>query len=209
MRFDYQSHVLGLAAQADYIFNVDAAARDVALHAVHINVTVVDDLTCGKNRWREFCAVNDHVQTALKQANQVLTGIALKTGRIGVSAFELLLGHVTVIALELLLGAQLQAKVAHLALAALTMLARTIRTLVYGRIWTTPDVFTHPAIKFVLSASTLRHKSFLQFAGSPKWRSFNPASLRQTYCLTRLPLHRGAEPIASARISRIDLKVKG
>src|SRR5690606_21647359 len=64
------------------------------------------------------------------------------------------------IALELLLGPQLQAIIAHLALAALAMLTRPVGTAVDGGIRTAPDVLAHPAVELVLGALALRHVSF-------------------------------------------------
>ena len=49
-------------------------------------------------------------------------------GGFGIDAAELLLGDVAVVALELLLGAQLQAEVGQLALAALAVLAGAVFT---------------------------------------------------------------------------------
>src|SRR3546814_4253086 len=70
---------------------------------------------------------------------------------------ELLFGHIAIIALQLLLRAQLNAEVGHLALAALPMLAGAIFTLVDRGFRTAPDVFTHPAVEFMLGAGALRH----------------------------------------------------
>src|SRR3546814_8781948 len=64
---------------------------------------------------------------------------------------------IAIIALQLLLRAQLNAEVGHLALAALPMLAGAIFTLVDRGFRTAPDVFTHPAVEFMLGAGALRH----------------------------------------------------
>ena len=60
----------------------------------------------------ELRAVDDRVEAALQQADQVLAGVAAQPLGLGVDAAELLLGQVAVVALELLLGAQLRAEVA-------------------------------------------------------------------------------------------------
>ena len=200
MRFDDESHFLGFAAQADDIAHIAATACNVALHPVHIDVAVRHDLTCGKDRRREFGAVHDHVQTTLKQADEVLTGVALHLGGVFIGRTELLLGHIAIVAFELLLGAQLQAEIAHLALATLAVLARAVRTLVDRRIGTTPDVFAHPAVKFVLGALALRHKSFLQICRPTHLVSVEPGiAPLENVLYARPPLHRGAGPIAKAR----------
>src|SRR5690606_1588478 len=164
LRLDHQRHFLGLVAEADDIARHDPAAGDVALHAVDADVAVADDLARGEDRRRELGTVDDHVEPLLEQADQVLAGVALHAIGFLVGPLELLLGDVAVVALELLLGAQLQAVVAHLALAALAVLARAVGTAVHGAVRTAPDVLAHPAVEFMLGALALRHESILQFA---------------------------------------------
>ncbi len=137
-------------------------------------MAVADDLACSEDRRCKLGAVHDHVETTLEQADQVHTGIALHAARGFVGRLELLFGNVAVIALQLLLGAQLQTKVGNLALAALTVLAGAIRTLVDGRIWTTPDVFAHPAVEFVLGACALRHKSLPYISWTAQLAAIQP-----------------------------------
>src|SRR6185369_2462617 len=60
-------------------------------------------------------------------------------------------------ALQLLLGAQLQAEVGDLLLAALTVLAGAVGAGVDRGLRATPDVFAHPAVEFVLGAMALGH----------------------------------------------------
>ncbi len=91
-----------------------------------------DDLARGEDGGCELGTIDDHVEAAFEQANEVLRSIALHPRCLLIRALELLLGHVAVIALELLLGTQLKAEVADLALAALAMLAGAIGALVYG-----------------------------------------------------------------------------
>ena len=86
-------------------------------------MTVIDELTSGKNGGHEFGAVNHRIKTALQQADQVLAGITPEPLCLGKNPAELLFGQVAIIPLELLLGTQLNAEIAQLALAALTMLA--------------------------------------------------------------------------------------
>src|SRR3546814_11932320 len=57
----------------------------------------------------------------------------------------------------LLLRAELYVEVPHLALAALTVLAGAIFAAVDRALRVAPDVFTHPAVEFILGALALRH----------------------------------------------------
>jgi hypothetical protein len=106
----------------------------------------------------ELGAVDDGVETALQQADQVLAGVALDALGLGVDAAELLFGQVAVIALELLLGAQLQAEVRHLALAALAVLAGAVFAAVDRGFRAAPDVFAHPAVDLVLGRGAFGHR---------------------------------------------------
>src|SRR5207237_10160824 len=80
----------------------------------------------GPDRRSELGTVDDHVEPALEQADEVLRCVALHADGVEIVLLELLLGDVAVIALELLLGAQLDAVVGNLALAALAVLAGSI-----------------------------------------------------------------------------------
>jgi hypothetical protein len=89
-------------------------------------MAVVHELARGEDGRHELRAVDDGVEAALQQADQLFTGVAAQTLGLGEDAAELLFGQVAVIALQLLLGAQLQAEVGQLALAALTVLAGAV-----------------------------------------------------------------------------------
>src|SRR5690606_29310542 len=112
-----------------------------------------DELAGGPDRRHELGAVDDGVEPALEQADQQLAGIAALALGLAVGAQELLLGDVAVIALELLLGAELQAEVRHLALAALAVLAGAVFALVHGALRAAPDVLAHAAVELVLGSS--------------------------------------------------------
>src|SRR4030095_10146580 len=101
-----ERHLLRLRAELDDVANVDATAGDVALHAIDANVAVADQLARGPDRRRELGAVDDHVEAALKQADEVLRSVALHAARVDILLLELLFGDVAVIALQLLLGAE-------------------------------------------------------------------------------------------------------
>ena len=118
-------------------------------------MAVADDLPRGEDRGREFGAIDDHVQPLFEQADQVLAGIALHPRSFLIGALELLFSHIAVVTLQLLLGAQLNAIVRQLALAALPVLAGAIGTAVDGALRAAPDVFAHAAVKFVLGAFAL------------------------------------------------------
>src|SRR5690606_26421691 len=94
--------------------------------AVDHDVAVRDELARREHRRHELRAVNDGIEPALEQTDQRLAGILLDAGGLDIEPVERLFGDRAVIALELLLGAQLQAIVRGLALAALAVLARAI-----------------------------------------------------------------------------------
>ena len=77
----------------------------------------------------ELGAIDDRVQPAFQQGDQVLRGVALAARGLVVGAAELLFGQVAVVALQLLLGAQLQAEIGDLGLAALAVLAGAVGAL--------------------------------------------------------------------------------
>ena len=118
---------------------------------------MADHLARGPDRRREFGAIDDHVEAALEQSDEVLRRIALHPAGSLEGLLELLFCDVAVIALELLLGAQLDAKVRDLRLAALAVLAGAIFAPVDRALGTSEDVFTHAAVEFILGAGTLAH----------------------------------------------------
>src|SRR5690606_33846501 len=127
LRLDHQRHFLGLLAEADPVARHDLAAGAVALRAVAADVAVVDDLARGAERRRQRGAIAHPAAPLLEPADRVPAGVALHAGGGLAGRLELLRGDVAVAALELLLGAQRQADVAHLALAALAVLAGAVR----------------------------------------------------------------------------------
>ncbi len=182
LRFHHQRHFLRLGTQRDLHAREDAARRDVALHAVDLDVAVRDELARGEHGRRELGAVHDHVQALLEQADQVLAGVALHAGGFMVACPELLLGHVAIIALEFLLGAQLDAEIGNLALAALAMLAGAVFALVHRGLWTTPDILAHTAIELVLGAGALRHVYYLCKCQQQDRHPKGPIDIRSSLC---------------------------
>ena len=126
-------------------------------HAVHADVAVADQLASGPDRRRELGAEDDHVEAALEQTDEVLRSIALHAGCFDIVLLELFLGDVAVIALQLLLGAQLNAVIADLALAALAVLAGAIFAAVHRALGTSEDILAHAAVELVFGAGALRH----------------------------------------------------
>ena len=128
-------------------------------------------------------------------------GVALHPAGLLEGLLELLLGDVAVIALELLLGAQLDAEIGHLALAALAVLAGSIFAAVDRALGTSEDVFAHAAVELILGAGALGHRS----SSNSRCRKF-PDPHRRAHGLARSPLHRGAGSIAKGAPSREALK---
>ena len=142
----------------DEVAGLQLVARNVDAAAVHLDVAVVDELARGEHRGDELGAVDHGVETALQQADQVFTGVALHPAGLDIDAVELALGNVGVVALELLLGAELHAEVGQLALAALAVLAGTVFTAVHGALGAAPDILAHTAIDLVFRLTALCHR---------------------------------------------------
>jgi len=121
-------------------------------------MAVVHELAGGKHGGHEFRAVDHGVQAALQQTDQVFTGIALDALGFGIDAAELLFGQVAVMAFQLLLGAQLDAEIAELGLAALAVLAGTVIAAVDRAFRTAPDGLAHAAVEFILGRGAFGHR---------------------------------------------------
>jgi hypothetical protein len=120
-------------------------------------MAVAHELAGGKHGRHELGAIDDCIETALEQADELLRGVAPQARGLVIDRLELLLGDVAVIALELLLGAELLAVIGQLAAAALAMLARAVFPLVVGALRTAPNVLAKPAVDFVLGVNAFRH----------------------------------------------------
>jgi uncharacterized membrane protein YedE/YeeE len=155
--FQNNTQLLGAITHFDHVAFFHPVRRDIDPLTVDSDMAVIDELTRSKNRYNEFGAVNNRIQTALQQTDQVLTGIAFYTFSFGIDPAELLFGQIAVIAFKLLLGAQLGAEIGQFALAALAVLTGAIFTTIYRGFRTTPDVFTHPAVNFVLGRRAFGH----------------------------------------------------
>src|SRR5450759_2990326 len=121
-------------------------------------MAVIDELPRGEHGGHELGAIDHGVETALQQADQVFTSIALHPAGFDINAVKLALGNVGVVALQLLLGAQLHAEVGELALAALAVLAGAVLAAVHRALRAAPDILAHPAIDLVFRLTALCHR---------------------------------------------------
>src|SRR5690606_14229729 len=145
-----QRHFTALRLDLDDVAVLQQVGRNVHPLAVHQYVTVVDELARGKDRRNELGPIDDGIQAALQQFDEVLARIPAAPGGLLVVLAELLLTDVAVVALELLLCAELQAIVGRLAAAALAMLAGAILAAVDRSLGATPEVFAKTARNLVL-----------------------------------------------------------
>ena len=123
---------------------------------VDLDVAVVDELTGREHGRHEFHAIDDGVQTAFENADQMFAGVALLADGLVVVAAELALADVAVIALQLLLRLKLNAEVRRL-LAPLAMLARSIFTGVERAFGAAPQIDAETAVDLVLRLKALGH----------------------------------------------------
>src|SRR6476646_10466500 len=90
---DERRHLQRLLAHVDDVVLADLERRDVDLAAVDPEVAVHDQLAGVAAGAGEAGAVDDVVQAALEQLEQVVTGLALPARGLGVVVVELLLQH--------------------------------------------------------------------------------------------------------------------
>src|SRR5690606_9475779 len=163
--FKNDSKLLRLFADFNNITDLEAVGLNVDATAIHIHVTMVDELACGKNSRNELCTIHDCIQTRFKKTDQVFTSIALATSCFVVGLAELLFRNIAVEAFQLLLCTKLDTEVRKLTLTALTVLAGTIFTTVNRGLRTTPDVFAKTAVNFILSGFALTHRISFKMLG--------------------------------------------
>ena len=164
-RFDglqHQRHGAGLLPHLDDVAVAHPVGGDVEPPPVHPHMAVVHELARGEDGRHEFHPVNDGVEAALQQLDQVLAGVAPPAHRLVVEAAELLFGDVAVMALELLLGAQLQAEIGGLA-PALAVLARPVFPPVIGALGPPPEIDAEAPVDLVFRALAFCH-GFLPLA---------------------------------------------
>src|SRR5882757_4251938 len=154
--FQHPRHLLGLGRELDHVIVLHKVRSDVDPLAVHLDVTMAHQLAAGEHGDGEFHAVDDGVQPALQQLDQVLAGVALAAHGLEIIAAQLAFGDRAVIALQPLLGHQLQAVVGWL-LAALAVLAGAVFALVDRALGTAPQVDPEAAVDLVLRLRAFAH----------------------------------------------------
>ena len=130
--------------------------RDVDALAVDRDVAVIDELA-GRERGRhELHAVDDGIEPALQELDQVLAGIAAAARRLFIESAELALAEIGVVALQLLLRHELRPEIGRL-LAALPVLARTIVAAIERALRPAPEIDVEAAVDLVLGTFSLAH----------------------------------------------------
>ncbi len=104
---DNQSHLTGLFLDLDLVAWANLVRTDCYCLTVNRYVTVGYELTGSKDCRYEFRTVDDCIQTALKQADQVFAGVAFQTNVFLIVTVEFLLADVGVVAFQLLFCHQL------------------------------------------------------------------------------------------------------
>src|SRR5262245_26745307 len=158
-RFEHHAGVLGLVFHLDNVAFAAAIARDPDAPAVDAHMAVADELPRREHGRHEFGAIDDGIETALEQTDQLFGSVAAKPRRLAIDGLELLLGDIAVIAFQLLLGAKLLAIIGKLAAAALSVLAGAIFALVIGALRPAPDILAEPSVDLVLVVNAFRHAS--------------------------------------------------
>ncbi len=82
---------MALGGQLDDVVVPHQVRRDVDPAAVHSDVTMAHQLAAGEDGDGEFHAVDDRVQPALQDLDQVLAGVALAAHGLKIVAAELTL----------------------------------------------------------------------------------------------------------------------
>src|SRR5208282_211907 len=128
-RLQHHRQLARLLLHLDRVAVLDLVGGDGDAAAVDPDMSVAHELARGEDRRHELHAVDDGIEPALEELDEMLARVAAPPDRLGVVAAELALGDVAVIALELLLGRELDAVIGGLA-AALAVLAGAVFALV-------------------------------------------------------------------------------
>src|SRR5262245_23686884 len=145
-----------LVLHFDHVVVLGAERGDGDAPAIDLDMAVIDQLACREDGRRELGAIDDGVEPALEQADQMLAGVTLAPPRLLIDAAELALTDIAVVALEALLGEQLQTVFRGL-LAPLTMLAGAVFALVDRALGAAPEIDVEAAIDLVLRLLSLGH----------------------------------------------------
>src|SRR6185312_3618054 len=148
---------LRLVLDLDAVAVLHQVGADVDPPPIDADMAVIDELARGEGGRREFHPVDDGVEPALEQLDQILAGVALAARSLLVEAAELALADIAVVALELLLRQQLRAEIARL-LAPLAVLAGTVITVAVERaLGAAPEIGAEPPVYLVLRPFSLAH----------------------------------------------------
>ena len=155
--FEDQGEILGLRLHRNLVAFLALIGGDVDALAVDPDMAVIDQLARGERGRSEFEAIDDGVQPALEQADQVFRGVAATAHGLVIQPAELLLTDIAVVTLQLLLGHQLGAEIGRL-LAALTVLAGgVLLAAVEWALGAAPQIGAQAAVDLVLGFNTLGH----------------------------------------------------
>lgn len=168
-RHQVERHLAGFFFHFDHVAVFQRVGRNGHALAVDRHVAVVDELARREHRGDQFHAVDDGVETALEQLDQIVAAVALAAQSFEVIALELALTDVGVIAFEFLFRVELNRIVGRL-LTVLAVLAGAVFAFVEGGFRPAPEVDAKTAVDFVFSLWTFSHCFYSLFCcpGSPK-----------------------------------------
>ena len=115
---------------------------------------MINELTGSKDCGHKLRAIDHRVEPALKEPDEILTGIALTAFRVFVIMVEFILANIAILAFQLLLRLQLNAVIRRLA-TALTVLTWTVLAAIVGAFWPSPKITAETAIDLVLRLQSL------------------------------------------------------
>jgi hypothetical protein len=122
-------------------------------------MAVVDDLAGLEGADGQLHAIDDGVEAALQQTDQVFRGVATAAHGLVIQLAELLFRNVAVIALQLLLGHQLGAEIGRLLAAGAVLAGRGFLTARQRALATAPQIDAQAAVDFEFRFNTLSHGS--------------------------------------------------
>src|SRR4029077_17058338 len=124
-RLEDERHPFRLRPELDRVAVANRIGRNSHAAPVDEDVPVIDQLTRGERCGHQLHAVDDSIEAALEQLDQIVAGVAAPTVRFFIKSPELALADIRIIAFELLLGGELGSEVRRL-LAALAVLAGAV-----------------------------------------------------------------------------------
>ena len=148
-------HFAGFFLDRNNVAGLDHVRRNVYSFAVDQNVSVVDELTGGKDGRHELGFVNQVVQTGFQNADQVFGRIAASSDRFGIIFAQLFFGNVAVIGFQSLFGLQLFAVVGQFFLTR-TVLTRTVFAFKKRALRIAPQVGVQAAVCFLSYTRSLK-----------------------------------------------------